>query len=162
MTVHDPATGAERFVVVPASYVFFLRAHADGERTEVLLQLRRGTGYMDGHWAAAAAGHVERGETAEAAARREAAEEVDVSAVELEFLTAMQRTQHDLPIDERVDFFFAARSWTGEPRIVESGKCADLRWFPLDALPEPVVPHERFVLEALRDGGVAPLTHFGF
>ena len=109
--MQDPATGAERFVVVPASYVFFLRDGTSG--TEVLLQLRRGTGYMDEHWAAAAAGHVERGETAEAAARREAAEEVDVTDLGLEFLTAMQRTAHDLPIDERVDFFFAARSWTG-------------------------------------------------
>ena len=88
MTVRDPATGAERFVVVPASYVFFLRG--EGAATEVLLQLRRGTGYMDEHWAAAAAGHVERGETAEQAARREAEEEVDVTDVELDFLTAMQ------------------------------------------------------------------------
>lgn len=161
MTVQDPATGAERFVVVPASYVFFLRS--DGAAgTEVLLQLRRGTGYMDDHWAAAAAGHVERGESAAAAAAREAVEEVDLTDVELEFLTAMQRTAHDLPIDERIDFFFAARSWSGEPRIVEPAKCADLRWFPLDALPDPVVPHELAVLEALREGVVPPLTQFGF
>ncbi len=159
--MHDPATGAMRFVVVPASYVFFLR-ETDAAVPEVLLQLRRGTGYMDEHWAAAAAGHVERGETAEAAARREAAEEVDVADLELEFLTAMQRTAHDLPIDERIDFFFAARSWSGEPRIVEAAKCADLRWFPLDVLPDPVVPHELVVLEALRAGDVPALTHFGF
>jgi 8-oxo-dGTP pyrophosphatase MutT (NUDIX family) len=160
VTVHDPATGAERFVVVPAAYVFFLR---EGERgTVVLLQLRRGTGYMDEHWAAAAAGHVERGETAEVAARREAREEVAVEDVELRFVTAMQRTAHDLPIDERVDFFFTARTWTGEPRIVEPAKCADLRWYPLDALPEPVVPHERVVLEGIRAGSLPALTHFGF
>jgi 8-oxo-dGTP diphosphatase len=162
VAVRDPYSGVERFVVVPAAYVFFLRETSGGAAPEVLLQLRRGTGYMDDHWAAAAAGHVERGETAEAAARREAAEEVDVSEVELEFLTAMQRTAHDLPIDERVDFFFAARSWRGEPRIVEPAKCADLRWFGLDALPDPVVPHERFVLDALRGGSVPPLTSFGF
>ncbi|WP_344771839.1 NUDIX hydrolase [Nocardioides panacisoli] len=160
MTVQDPATGAERFVVVPAAYVFFLR---DGEHgTEVLLQLRRGTGYMDEHWAAAAAGHVERGETAEVAARREAHEEVAVEDVELTFVTAMQRTAHDLPIDERVDFFFTARSWTGEPRIVEPSKCADLRWYRLDGLPDPVVPHERVVLEGIRAGSLPALTHFGF
>ena len=160
MSVTDPATGVERFVVVPAAYVFLLR---DGDAgTEVLLQLRQGTGYMDGHWAAAAAGHVERGETAEAAAEREAREELDVTDVALEFVTSMQRTAHDLPIDERVDFFFTARSWTGEPRIVEAAKCADLRWFPLSALPDPVVPHERAVLDGLRAGSVPPLTHFGF
>ena len=60
----------------------------------------------------------------------------------------MQRTQHADPIDERIDFFFTARSWTGEPRIVEPDKAADLRWCPLDALPDPVVPHERYALHA--------------
>lgn len=159
MTVQDPATGKTRFAVVPASYVYLLREGAAG--TEVLLQLRQGTGYMDGHWAAAA-GHVERGETAEQAARREVREEVAVEDLALTFVTAMQRTAHDLPIDERVDFFFTARSWTGEPRIVEPAKCADLRWFALDALPEPVVPHERFVLDGLRTGGLPALTSFGF
>lgn len=159
MTVQDPTTGKTRFTVVPASYVYLLREGAAG--TEVLLQLRQGTGYMDGFWAAAA-GHVERGETAEQAARREVREEVAVEDLALTFVTAMQRTAHDLPIDERVDFFFTARSWTGEPRIVEPAKCAELRWFALDALPQPVVPHERFVLDGLRTGGLPALTSFGF
>ena len=114
-TVSDPPR--DRFVVVPASYVFLLREGDVG--TEVLLQLRQNTGYMDDHWAAAAAGHVERGETAIDAAHREAAEEIAVTALDLEFVTAMQRTQHAAPIDERIDFFFTARSWSGEPRIVE-------------------------------------------
>ena len=140
--------------------MFLLR---DGEHgTEVLLQLRRNTGYMDGHWAAAAAGHVEKGETAYDAARREAVEEIDVTDVELEFVTSMQRTRGGEPIDERVDFFFTARSWVGEPRIVEPEKCADLRWCALDDLPHPVVPHELSVLEALRLGTTVPYSTFGF
>jgi 8-oxo-dGTP pyrophosphatase MutT (NUDIX family) len=162
VTVQDPATGKTRFVVVPASYVFLLRESADGAGTEVLLQLRRNTGYMDAHWAAAAAGHVERAETAEDAARREALEEIGVAGLDLRFATAMQRTAHDLPIDERIDFFFTARAWSGEPRIVEPAKCADLRWFPLSALPTPLVPHEAVVLAGLRDGDLPALTHHGF
>lgn len=165
MTVQDPATGKTRFVVVPASYVFLLREvpdDTDGTVTEVLLQLRQNTGYMDGHWAAAAAGHVERGETAETAAHREALEEVGVTGLALVFATAMQRTAHDLPIDERIDFFFTARSWSGEPRIVEPAKCADLRWFPLSALPDPLVPHEAVVLAGLRRGDLPALSHHGF
>jgi 8-oxo-dGTP diphosphatase len=149
----------DRFVVVPAAYVFLLRDGVGGP--EVLLQLRQGTGYMDGHWAAAAAGHVERGETAYDAARREAHEEIGVELDDLGFVTSMQRTQHGDPIDERVDFFFTCRSWTGEPRIVEPAKCAALDWFPLDGLPDPVVPHERFVLERLGTG-VESYTTFGF
>lgn len=140
----------DRFVVVPAAYVFLLREGATG--TEVLLQLRRNTGYMDDHWAAAAAGHVERGETAYVAARREAAEELGLDDVDLRFELTMQRTQSGEPIDERVDFFFTARSWSGEPRVVEPEKCAGLQWFPLAALPDPVVPHEALALAALGTG----------
>lgn len=149
-----------RFVVVPAAYVFLLRDGVAGP--EVLLQLRQGTGYMDDHWAAAAAGHVEQGETALDAARREAAEEIDVHDLDLQFVTSMQRTRGGEPIDERIDFFFTARSWSGEPRIVEPAKCADLRWCPLDALPDPVVPHELSVLQAIRSGTAAPYSTFGF
>lgn len=129
---------------------------------EVLLQLRRNTGFMDDHWAAAAAGHVERGETAYDAAEREAREEVAVTDLALEFVTSMHRTRGGEPIDERIDFFFTARSWAGEPRIVEPEKCADLGWFPLAALPEPVVPHERYVLDALARGTTTPYTTYGF
>jgi 8-oxo-dGTP pyrophosphatase MutT (NUDIX family) len=150
----------DRFVVVPAAYVFLLRDGAGG--TEVLLQLRRNTGFMDGHWAAAAAGHVERGETAYDAARREAVEEIAVTDLELEFVTSMQRTGGGEPIDERIDFFFTARSWSGEPTVVEPEKCEALSWCPLDDLPEPVVPHERRVLDALRLGTTAAYTTFGF
>jgi 8-oxo-dGTP diphosphatase len=150
----------ERFVVVPASYVFLLRDGAYGP--EVLLQLRQNTGYMDDHWGAAAAGHVEKGETAYDAARREAREEIDVGDLPLSFVTTMQRTRGGEPIDERVDFFFTARSWSGEPRIVEPAKCADLRWFPLEALPDPVVPHELRVLQGIIDGELAPYTTFGW
>lgn len=145
-------------MVVPAAYVYLMRDGLTGP--EVLLQLRQNTGYKDGHWAAAAAGHLERGETAYDAARREAAEEIGVTEVDLRFEFTMQRTQHDLPIDERVDFFFTAPSWSGEPRIMEPRKCAELRWCPLDDLPDPVVPHEASALASLGKGE-AYLT-FGF
>jgi 8-oxo-dGTP diphosphatase len=151
---------SERFVVVPASYVYLLRQATAGGGDEVLLQLRQNTGYRDGHWAAAA-GHVERDETAYDAARREAREETGVEVGSLTFVTSMQRTAHGDPIDERIDFFFTCRTWTGEPRIVEPSKCAALAWFRLDSLPEPVVPHERFVLERLGTG-LDSYTTFGF
>jgi 8-oxo-dGTP pyrophosphatase MutT (NUDIX family) len=152
-----------RFRVVPAAYVLLLRG--TGRDAEVLLQLRQGTGYRDGHWAAAAAGHVEADESVFAAACREAAEEVGVKIepADLEPLTTMHRTHanHD-PIDERVDFFFGCRRWAGEPRLLEAAKAADLGWFPLAALPEPVVPHERYVLDGLRGGTLQAITTHGF
>lgn len=155
-----------RFRVVPASYVLLQRVPADRASTpQVLLQLRQHTGYMDGHWAAAAAGHIEADESVFDAAVRESREElgVIVRAGDLTPLTAMHRTAGDgHPINERVDFFLTATDWSGTPAIQEPEKCADLAWFSLDALPDPVVPHERRVLELLRAGEVPPILDHGF
>ncbi|MFF2496399.1 NUDIX domain-containing protein [Agromyces sp. NPDC058064] len=148
-----------RFTVVPAAYVLLRRGH------EVLLQLRRGTGYYDEHWAFGAAGHVEAGESLLAGAAREAEEELGVSVEPgaLELLTLMHRTDGSgRPIEQRFDVFFAVDEWAGEPRLLETQKAAALEWFSLDALPEPVVPHELRVLEALRDDRLEPVTLFGF
>lgn len=148
------------FRVVPAAYVLLL----DGD-DRVLLQLREGTGYRDGFWAAAAAGHVEAGEPVHTAACREAAEELGIAVdpADLVPLTTMHRTNGTgLEIDERVDFFFTCRRWSGEPRTMEPTKSAGLRWSRPDDLPEPVVPHERFVLDGMRAGDLAPICSFGF
>jgi 8-oxo-dGTP diphosphatase len=152
-----------RFVVVPAVYVLLLRPAPRTGGREVLLQLRQGTGFMDGHWAAAVAGHVERGESVLVAARREAVEEVGIAEVELQPWCAMQRTgQGQDPLDERVDYFFLGTSWSGIPRIMEPDKTADLGWFDLETLPSPVVPHERRVLESVLAGRCPPILVHGF
>ena len=142
----------DRFRVVPAAYVVVRRGD------EVLLLLRANTGYMDGYWAVPA-GHVEQGESAIAAAVRELKEEVgiDVEPAELVPVTAMHRTGgNGDPIDERVDFFFMASKWSGEPRLMEPEKAAGLEWFSLDKLPEPLVPHEARVLAAVAEGRGLP------
>lgn len=147
------------FALIPAAYVFLV----DGDR--VLLQLREGTGYYDGWWAASAAGHVDPGETIMAGAVRETREEIGVEVDErdLEAITAMHRTAPTgLPIDQRLDVFFAARSWRGIPSVQEADKASALEWFALDALPERMVHHERFALEGWRDGGLPAVTAFGF
>ena len=77
---------------------------------------------------------------------------------DLTFVTSMQRTQHAEPIDERIDFFFTARRWAGEPRIVEPAKCAALEWFPLSALPDPTVALPVAHLAALMGIKVTHLT----
>ncbi len=154
----DGWTFLERFTLAPVSYVIFRRGAC------VLLQLRQGTGYMDGHWSVAAAGHVEAGESVAEAACREAREElgVIVDRRELVPVTTMHRTHEPaLAVDQRVDFFFSCESWAGDPRIVEPDKSAGLEWFELDGLPEILVPHERYVLERLRTG-LAPIVSFGF
>jgi 8-oxo-dGTP diphosphatase len=149
----------KRFRVVPAAYVVLRRGD------EVLLQLRQNTGYMDGHWACAAAGHVEQDESVFEAAVREAREELGIAVIthDLVPLCAMHRTHgNHRAIDERVDFFFECRNWAGDPLVVETDKAADLRWWHLTELPATVVPHERTVLDTLLTGGPAPVVTFGF
>ncbi len=146
--------------MVPAAYVF-LR-----QDSRVLLQFRANTGYMDGYWAAAAAGHVEADESVYVAAIREANEElgIHIAASDLVPLCGMHRTHGDTPrewVDERVDFFFSCRRWHGEPTLLEA-KATDLRWFELDELPDPVVPYELAVLNDIRAGSLSPIVTFGF
>ncbi|WP_372698585.1 NUDIX domain-containing protein [Arthrobacter sp. JSM 101049] len=139
------------------AYVVFRR----GE--EVLLQLRRGTGYMDGWWSTAAAGHVEAGESVEEAAAREALEElgVVVAPADLMPLSVMHRAQLDGTDTARVDFFFTCTNWTGCPRVREADKASEVGWFAIDDLPHLLVPHERHVLERLQTG-LPPIISHGF
>lgn len=154
-----------RFQVIPAAYLLLTRG--EGETLEVLLQLRGpGTGYLPGHWASGAAGHVEYGESVFVAAAREAAEELGVTAdpADIEPLCAVQRTLPGCadPVEQRADYFLTARRWEGEPTIQEPEKCVELRWCRPSALPEPMVPHERVVLELLARGAVPPIVSIGF
>lgn len=156
----------ERFRVVPAAYVLLVGDTPSGPR--VLLQYRSGTGYMDDHWACGAAGHVERGESVWQAAIRETREElgIGVRREHLEPMTSMHRTTGSgFDIDERVDWFFACRVWSGEPRAVENDRSRGLTWadpHDLDSLGVPVVPHERYVISRWFSGRLEPVTAFGF
>ncbi|WP_151526206.1 dihydrofolate reductase [Serinicoccus kebangsaanensis] len=155
--------GAADARLVPATYVVLQRDGAHG--TEVLLQLRRGTPYMDGWWACGAAGHVEPGESFWQAGIREAAEEmgVGVTVQDLSHLATLHRTcALPDPVEQRVDVFVSARTWAGEPHVAEPERAQEMRWWPLDALPERVVPHERRALDALRAGRVGSLLTHGF
>lgn len=162
---------AHSFALVPAAYVLLLRAAPAGGADEVLLQLRQSTGYMDGHWACGAAGHVESGESVTGTALRELREELGIRAepAGLTPLTAMHRSNDPggAALEQRVDFFFTLRAWSHEPRILEPGKTTSLEWFALDGLPEPMPPHERYLLGLLAAqlaGGtpVPAITTVGF
>ncbi len=160
----------DRFQVIPAAYLLLLRG--DGADLEVLLQLRGpGTSYKPGHWATAAAGHVERGESVFAAAAREAAEELGITVVsgDISPLCAMQRTLPGVadPLEQRVDYFLTTRVWEGEPSVVEPEKAVELGWFRPSRLPAPMVPHEEYLLGLLAERSITgeampAVVTFGF
>ncbi|MEV6526907.1 NUDIX domain-containing protein [Longispora sp. NPDC051575] len=114
---------------------------------EILLGQRQGTGYADGQWHMPS-GHLEDGESALDGLVREVKEEIGVvlQPGALRLVTTMHRGD---PAEEaRLGLFFEATEWDGEPANLEPHKCAELRWFPLDALPADMVPYPRAAVAA--------------
>jgi len=136
----------ERNKAIPAAYLLLRRGN------ELLLMQRQGSGYYDG-WYSVPAGHVEAGELPVDCLVRETKEElgIDVDKSDVRFAHAMYRTKHD-ETGDRADYFFTAAKWQGEPSIREASKCDDLRWFPIDALPENTMHHVQEAVEHIENG----------
>ena len=108
-------------------------------KTEILLHLRQNTGYMDGFWDTAGSGHVDAGETAKQAAARECREElgIEIPTDQLEFAHLCHNNDS---VKTYYHIYFLVQRFDGEPAIMEPEKAADLRWFPLEQLPDKMVP----------------------
>jgi 8-oxo-dGTP diphosphatase len=114
-----------------------------------LFGLRQNTGLMDGTYHLPA-GHLEAGESAVQAVIREASEELGViiDPKDVEFAHVM----HSPVTGGRASFFFCVRRWRGIPVNREPRKCRELRWFPLDELPEVMISYCRAALKNIAAG----------
>ena len=95
---------------------------------------------------------MDAGETARQALVRESREELLLSA-EPEDAVFAHLCHRPENADGRsyYDVYFFLPRYRGEPAIGEPEKCAELRWFPVDALPENMPPTRRdALLHALR------------
>lgn len=119
-------------------------AMVTNDRNEILLSRRANTGYRDGSYDMPA-GHLEEGETLRQAAVRELKEEtgLDADVDAMEFIEIMHRLADDRVY---IDVYFRVRTWQGEASIQEPDKCDDLAWFPMNSLPEMMVPHQKQTL----------------
>lgn len=132
------------FKVIPAVFLILVREN------KILLLRRANTGHMDGHYSMIA-GHLEPGETLAEGMKREALEEAGL-IIKLEDLK-LSNVIHRVG-DTRVDYFFIADAWIGEPKIMEPEKCDDLSWFDLDNLPENTIYYIRQAIENYKTGSI--------
>ena len=133
----------ERFKLVSAVHLFLIREQ------RVLLLRRYNTGYADGSYSVVA-GHLDGGEPVKQAMIREAREEVGITIApeDLDVVGVMHRRSED----ERIDWFLATSNWAGEVTNTEPGKCDQLDWFSLDALPDNTIPYVRRAINNYRRG----------
>jgi len=136
--------GKERFKLTGDVHLVLLNRDA-----QVLFGRRQNTGFEDGAYHVPS-GHLEAGESVAAALIREAKEEIGVTIdpEHAEFAHVM----HNSSGGGRVAFFFTVHDWGGIPENREPGKCSELCWFPLDALPEHMIGYCRVALAHIAVG----------
>jgi len=142
--------------VIPTVYLVLVK------NDKILLSRRYNTGFEDGKYSFPA-GHLGGDdETFSEAMVREAREEVgiEVDSADLELVHAMHRRQRKPTDERRVNLFFTAKKWKGEPKIMEPGKCDDLSWFELDGLPDDTIPYIRQAINCLREN--VRYSEYGF
>jgi len=125
----------------------------------ILLGLRCG-GFAAGMYSPPA-GHLELGESVRDALSRETREEIGITIApdDARFVQVM----HNAYGIGRMAFFFEARTWSGEIANCEPDKCKELRWFPLDRLPEAMmVPYIRDAIASYAAGSAPELTLHGW
>lgn len=102
------------------------------------------------HWGVPA-GKVENDELFRESAIRELEEEtgvtVDVTDIEHEFILNMRANN-----GTRVYYFWVANNWIGTPENIENDKHTSLEWHPIDSLPDLIIPHVQYAIDAIRAG----------
>lgn len=131
--IRRPTVGVQAIVTAP-------RQHR-----QVLLGKRKNV-YGDGQWGFPG-GHLEFGESFEDAAVRELAEETGLQASEVHVWKSVN-TPNELT--HYVQIGVKVVSFRGKERNLEPDRCAELRWWSLDGLPDPLFPPSVPFLNALR------------
>lgn len=129
--------------------VFLILTREIEGQTQILLQERCNTGYMDGKYDTACSGHLEKGESLSMALCREAKEEInlDIQEKNLELVSIIHPYQEDY-----INVFFTTNKYTGTPKIMEPNKCDDLQWFNINELPKNTIIRIRNVIKNMKKG----------
>ena len=123
-----------------ASFVLFMKDD------EVLLQLRKNIRF-DGQYGVPS-GHLDEGESVTDCAIREIKEEVgiDLKKEDLEFANVSHCNEYN---KDYIQFFFVCKNWEGEFENTEPDKCSEMKFFPINNLPDNMVSFVRSGIESI-------------
>ena len=117
--------------------------------SRLLLGLRTG-GFGTGTWGLPG-GHLEQGETILEAASRELAEETGIIAQSMRIVVIgdpIAENNFHLQIGVRIE------KWAGDPRIVAPNELGELRFFPMDDLPAPLLISSAYIIDKFVRGNL--------
>ena len=139
--------------------VFLVLTRETDKGTEIMLQKRCNTGYMDGKYDMACSGHLESGESLSMAVVREAKEElgIDIQEKDLELVSVLHPYQ-----ESYMNIFFSTKKFEGTPQIIEKEKCDDLRWFNINNLPDNTIERIKQVIKCMEKGVIYDDGNFSY
>jgi 8-oxo-dGTP diphosphatase len=122
------------------------------DQGQYLLLRRFKTGWRDGFYTCVG-GHLEGKESLREAMARELKEEVgiEVSLEDLEFVHLLHISAN-VADDEFLYNIFRVKKYSGVPSICEPDKSDALEWFPIEKLPENIVPLIGHCLQKVQQG----------
>ena len=124
------------------------RKSKENENIELLLSLRKNTGYHDGEYELPG-GHVEAGEDLMNAMIREAKEEllIDIEEKDLRIVHILHHYNGN-----RINFILTTDNYKGIPKIGEPDRCEKIEWFDIKNLPANIMPKVKQVIEYINNG----------
>ena len=122
----------QRFKLPASAHLFLMKDD------QILLHLRKNSSFENMY--GVIAGHLDGGESATSAIIREAKEEagIDIDKNDIKIATV---SHSNASHKEYVQFFFFCSKWTGKLKNMEPNKCSELTFFPVNQLPENMVPY---------------------
>lgn len=132
---------SERFKLIGGVFCILLK---DGQ---ILMELRKNK--FDAGNYSLVGGCMESGETVKQAAIREVKEEVnlDVKEEDLQIVSTLHRLCPPPDNWQSIEFVMVADRFSGSADLMENDVCGDLRWFPLNQLPQNISAYAKQAID---------------
>ena len=137
----------ERYKSMIVVDLMLIRKNEETGKKEVLLALRKNTGYNDGEYELPG-GHVDEGEDLMNAMIREAYEELKIK-LKLEDLHIEHILHHYK--GNRLKFIISSEKYEGNLEIKKKEKCENLEWFNIEELPENLDKRAKKVIREIEN-----------